>query len=237
MGLTAPYASWCPTPFITDDRQRQAGPGKSRKPVHDCTCLEAVISTLTKFTGRPPASFLPSPMCGKNVNLGAPTGIPHHRVGSSNRREQTTRGNAVFIRLGISETPNAPWGCLRVPAGRQVQPSSLRVRAGVLRMRSLGPGTPRSPGGGEKGRLLPRLHTRRRRPFEVRRDQGKDGGVFGAGDPETLRLLGIARPRVLPMKTTQWSLWSLDLTPSVLKSLSSSRTERKQASFRGPGKW
>ena len=72
-------------------------PRKSRKPVHDCTCLEAVISTLTKFTGRPPASFLPSPMCGKNVNLGAPTGIPHHRAGSSNRREQTTRGNAVFF--------------------------------------------------------------------------------------------------------------------------------------------
>lgn len=112
----------CPPRVITDDHQRQAGPGKSRKPVHDWTCLEAVISTLTKFTGRPPApSFLPSLMCGKNVILGAPTGIPHHRAGSFNRRGQATRGKAVFIRLCISETPNAPWGCLRAPAGRQVQ--------------------------------------------------------------------------------------------------------------------
>ena len=125
----------------------------------------------------------------------------------------TLRGTSYktesHFHLGAHRGDAEPALChLPTPVGRQVRcvrPSSQGSRfcscAGSAADALTRPDLRAPEAAGRKGGSSRGCTPRRRRPFEVRGDQGKDRDALGAGDPETLRLLGIARPRVLPMKT------------------------------------
>lgn len=66
----------------------------------------------------------------------------------------------LFSSVSASQRPRTrPRVVSELLLGGRYSASSLRVRAGVGGCARSAPGTPRSRGGGEEGRLLPRLHT------------------------------------------------------------------------------
>lgn len=130
VGLTAPYTSWCPPPIITGDRQRQAGPGKSRKPVHDGTCLEAVINHPYKIHRAAPRL------------LSAFSDVWQKRDSTSSHRhpagqvlltgEGRLQEEKLFSSVSASQRPRTrPRVVSELLLGGRYSASSLRVRAGV----------------------------------------------------------------------------------------------------------